>query len=99
MWVWYVAHGAGFIQDGLLGQVEHQLCPLGFLDSELVTNAVFLLAFAKSPGGWWGVERLEAQLALSFGLGPVAGQFAALRVGWKIHGELREHILQGLCME
>ena len=54
--------------------VEHQLCPLGFMESELVTNAVFLLAFAKSPGGW-GVERLEAQLALSFGLGPVAGQF------------------------
>ena len=44
--MWYIAHGAGFIQDGLLGQVEVQLCPVGFVDSELITNAVFLLAFA-----------------------------------------------------
>ena len=45
------------------------------MESEVITNAVFLLAFAKSPGAGWGNERLEAQLALSLGLGPVAGQF------------------------
>ena len=46
VWVWCVVHGAGFIQDGLLGQVQRQLCPLDFVDSEMVTNAVFLLTFA-----------------------------------------------------
>ena len=53
VWMWYVAHGAGFIQDGLLGQVKHQLCPppVGYVDSKVITIAVFLLAFAKSPGG------------------------------------------------
>ena len=79
------------IQDGSLGKIEHQLCPVGFVDSEVITNAVFLLAFATSPGAGWGIERLEAQLALSLELGAVASQFAAFRVDWKIHGKLWEH--------
>ena len=29
--MWHVAHGAGFIQDGLLGQIEHQLAVSGGL--------------------------------------------------------------------
>ena len=73
MWVWNVSYVTGVIRDGLVGQAEHQLCPVGFEDSKVVTDAIFLLAFAEPPSAEWGVERLEAQSGLSLRLGPVAG--------------------------
>ena len=38
------------------------LCSVGFVNSKVVTDAIFLLAFAKSPSARWGSERLEAHL-------------------------------------
>ena len=62
IWVWYVTHGTVVIRGGLVGQVEHQVCSVGFVNSKVVTDAIFLLAFAKSPSARWGSERLEAHL-------------------------------------